>query len=215
MKGCWREKDAKAVSLPATAARSGMAERRRAAGKDVAMATHCGFPVATTTISFAQRLASSGAFKSLFREGMDLVEETAAYLDGPGRAESKALSRAVALAYASESMRLTTRLMQLASWLLLQRAVNEGEISQIQAATEKHKVRLARQELASSAAMFVQLPHKLQELTLQSLRLQGRIICLDEMIYHPVLPLASEPPHPLQAQFERLRSAFQVAPAPS
>jgi regulator of CtrA degradation len=179
------------------------------------MATHVSFPMgATKTISFAQKLASSGAFKSLFREGMNLVEETAAYLDGPGRAESTALPRAAALAYASESMRLTTRLMQLASWLLLQRAVNEGEISPMQAATEKHKVRLVHQELASSAAMFVQLPHQLQELTLQSLRLQGRIICLDEMIYNPVSPLAPEPPRALQAQFERLRSAFQMAPAP-
>ena len=68
---------------------------------------------------------------------MTLVEEAAAYLDGPGRTEAKALPRMEALAYASESMRLTTRLMQLASWLLLQRAVNEGEMSQTQAATEK------------------------------------------------------------------------------
>ena len=34
-------------------------------------------------------------------------------------------------------MRLTTRLMQLASWLLLQRAVNEGEITAENARTEK------------------------------------------------------------------------------
>ena len=47
--------------------------------------------------------------------------------DGPGRQESKKLSRNGALAYATESMRLTTRLMQLASWLLLHRAVKEGE----------------------------------------------------------------------------------------
>ena len=43
-----------------------------------------------------------------------LVEETAAYLDGDRRQQSKALGRAAALAYATESMRLTTRLMQLA-----------------------------------------------------------------------------------------------------
>jgi regulator of CtrA degradation len=179
------------------------------------MATHVSFSMgATKTVSFAQKLAASAAFKTLFRQGMNLVEETAAYLDGPGRAEAKALSRSAALAYASESMRLTTRLMQLASWLLLQRAVNEGEISPMQAATEKHKVRLVRQELASSAAMFVQLPYKLQELTLQSLRLQGRIICLDEMIYNPVSPFAPEPSRALEAQFERLRSAFQATSAP-
>ena len=32
-------------------------------------------------ISFAERVASSDVFKSLFKDGMALVEETAAYLD--------------------------------------------------------------------------------------------------------------------------------------
>src|SRR6058998_325164 len=94
-------------------------------------------------VSFAERLAGSDAFKNLFREGMLLVEEAAAYLDGDGRDDSKMLPRSEALAYAAESMRLTTRLMQLASWLLLQRAVNEGEMSLAQASREKAKVKLA------------------------------------------------------------------------
>ena len=88
-------------------------------------------------VSFGERLASSQAFADLFRDGMALVEETAAYLDGPGRQESKRLERNGALAYATESMRLTTRLMQLASWLLLHRAVKEGEMSLAQANKEK------------------------------------------------------------------------------
>ena len=71
------------------------------------------------------------------------MEETASYLDGPGRAESKKLERNAALAYATESMRLTTRLMQLASWLLLHRAVKEGEMSLAQANKEKAKVKLS------------------------------------------------------------------------
>src|SRR5579862_2260798 len=79
-------------------------------------------------LSFARKLANSESFKALFREGMALVEETAAYLDGAGREEAKKLSRVAALAYATESMRLTTRLMQVASWLLLQRAVREGDM---------------------------------------------------------------------------------------
>ena len=93
-------------------------------------------------VSFGERLANSQAFADLFRDGMALVEETATYLDGPGRAESKKLARAAALAYATESMRLTTRLMQLASWLLLHRAVKEGEMSLAQANKEKTKVKL-------------------------------------------------------------------------
>ena len=68
---------------------------------------------------------------------MALVEETASYLDGPGRQESKKLERSAALVYATESMRLTTRLMQLASWLLLHRAVKEGEMTLAQASKEK------------------------------------------------------------------------------
>ena len=94
-------------------------------------------------VSFGERLAGSQAFAELFRDGMALVEETATYLDGPGRQQSKKLERGAALAYATESMRLTTRLMQLASWLLLHRAVKEGEMSLAQAGKEKSKVKLA------------------------------------------------------------------------
>jgi regulator of CtrA degradation len=39
-------------------------------------------------------------------------------------------------------MRLTTRLMQLASWLLLHRSVREGDMTPERAREEKHKIRL-------------------------------------------------------------------------
>jgi len=44
------------------------------------------------------------------------------YLDGAGREEAKALAARRVSRLCAESMRLTTRLMQIASWLLLQRA---------------------------------------------------------------------------------------------
>ena len=77
-------------------------------------------PVRSTPepVVLSQRMAAGESFAALFKEGMALVEATAAYLDGPGRTEAKRLTRAAALTYATESMRLTTRLMQLASWLL-------------------------------------------------------------------------------------------------
>ncbi|MGQ3292235.1 MAG: DUF1465 family protein, partial [Shinella sp.] len=91
------------------------------------------------TVSFAGHVASSAQFKSLYAEGMGLVEETASYLDGVGRQASKVLPRMASVLYAAESMRLTTRLMQMASWLLLQRAVNNGEMSRDQVLSEKNK----------------------------------------------------------------------------
>jgi regulator of CtrA degradation len=89
------------------------------------------------TVNLADRMANSAQFKTLYAEGMALVEETANYLDGPGRTASKALPRLAAVLYAAESMRLTTRLMQMASWLLLQRAVNNGEMNRDQVLAEK------------------------------------------------------------------------------
>lgn len=170
------------------------------------------------TVSFGQKLAASDAFRALFKEGMSLVEDTAAYLDGAGRQASKMLPRVDSLAYSSESMRLTTRLMQIASWLLLQRAVNEGEMTLTQATKEKHKVRLSRQELASSRETFERLPAELRELTLHSLRLQERILHLDQLIYSeestaPSLAAATSTVagQSVAAQFERLRAAFPGA----
>jgi regulator of CtrA degradation len=159
-------------------------------------------------VSFVHRLTTSSAFSELFREGMALVEEAAAYLDGPGRAESRALSRPAGLAYATESMRLTTRLMQIASWLLLQRAVNEGELTRNQALTERHRVKLTRQDLACAPEIFEQLPETLRVLSRRSLRIQERIIHLDQCLVSARAPEAFSCGSAVAAQVERLRAAF-------
>src|ERR1700719_1128093 len=122
-------------------------------------------------VSFGERLASSQAFADLFRDGMALVEETASYLDGPGRQESKKLERNAALAYATESMRLTTRLMQLASWLLLHRAVKEGQMSLAQASKENGKVKLATRDYSDEQNIKL-LPERLRALIQRSKGLQ-------------------------------------------
>ncbi|HEY0236392.1 MAG TPA: DUF1465 family protein, partial [Afipia sp.] len=114
-------------------------------------------------VVFSERLTNSPAFGVLFREGMEMVEETAAYLDGAGRVEAKNLERSVSLTYATESMRLTTRLMQLASWLLLHRAVKEGEMTLTQANREKTKVKLSAAE-PGATDLLEKLPPTLLDL---------------------------------------------------
>lgn len=160
-------------------------------------------------VSFVARLASSEAFKAMFREGMTLVEDAAAYLDGPGREQARELGRNELLAYAAESMRLTTRLMQLASWLLLQRAVNEGELTFEQALSEKRKVKLSQQDMATSPDVFKKLPHDLQALVGELLRLQARVIHLDQLLYlDPKAFVTSSTASPVEEQLARLRAAF-------
>ena len=77
---------------------------------------------------------------------MALVEETARYLDGRA-ARKRARCRARrAMLYAGESMRVTTRLMQAASWLLVQRAVHDGDMERRSAASSD-RYRLGSKEI--------------------------------------------------------------------
>jgi len=156
-------------------------------------------------VSFGQKLVSSDAFRALFREGMALVEETAAYLDGEGREESRKLARAAALAYATESMRLTTRLMQIASWLLIQRAANEGEMNQEQARLEKQKVKLTTGRSTVSAETYAALPQRLRDLVDHTERLQSRVLMLENQINGKG---EKAPLNPIENQLALLRTAF-------
>jgi len=158
-------------------------------------------------VSFSERLASSQIFTNLFRDGMSLVEETASYLDGAGRTESKKLERNAALVYATESMRLTTRLMQLASWLLLHRAVKEGEMTMAQAHKEKSKVRLAACEPGDAKSVGL-LPAKLQELIARSTKLQAEVRRLDATMHAPQ-PLNIAVGNPVERQLGLLKAAFE------
>ena len=158
-------------------------------------------------IRFVDRLAGSDTFKTLFQEGMALVEETASYLDTDGREESKDLSRAGSLAYATESMRLTTRLMQLASWLLLQRAVNEGEMTAEQAVQEKNKVRIDAVRSAEGQRGWDELPERLKTLIEGSLNLQRRIVHLDKALSGDAEPV-EDSDNPIAKQLDALSSAF-------
>src|SRR3569832_831261 len=160
----------------------------------------------TPLVHFSERLTNSAAFGSLFREGMDLVEETAAYLDGAGRTDAKALERSVSLIYATESMRLTTRLMQLASWLLLHRAVKEGEMTLTQANREKTKVRLSAAD-PGPVDLLEKLPQQLQDLITRSMSLQTRVRRLDITMHAPPPDQASIG-NPLVPQLIRLKAAF-------
>ena len=157
-------------------------------------------------VSFSEKLASSQAFAGLFKEGMALVEETASYLDGPGRQESKKLDRSAALAYATESMRLTTRLMQLASWLLLHRAVKEGEMSLAQANKEKTKVKLSLGDRAGDDTMQL-LPEHLRDLIDRSLALLDRVRRLDATMHNR----ADDRPqnNAVERQLGLLKAAFE------
>ena len=132
------------------------------------------------------------------------MEETAAYLDGEGRRDSKMLSRAAALAYAAESMKLTTRLMQIASWLLVQRAVREDDMSPETACEPRYRLNDRRIEAEPSHA---ELPIALVEYLVRSEKLFERTLYLDRRMYLDDQEKAPE--NPVLSQMGRLEAAFR------
>ena len=161
------------------------------------------------TIKLAERRVFSQSFKPLYDEGMRLVEQAAEYLDGEGRVEAKGLSRVAATLYAAESMRLTTRLMQVASWLLLQRAANSGEMTRDQVASEKLKVRLDTASAHDDAPGWGELPEAFRAIVEHSLRLQGLVRRMDEQIYGDAAEQAARAAgNPVSDQITLLKTAF-------
>ncbi len=153
-----------------------------------------------------QSFTGSALFERTFDEGMALVEETAKYLDGRGRQESKDLPRKAALLYAGESMRVTTRLMQAASWLLVQRAVHDGDMEAEDAHSDRYRLGSKEICLGGNGVGIELLPAALQSLLTRSDNLYRRIMRLDDVLF--AQGLKSQSGSVVQAQFSRLEKAF-------
>jgi len=159
-------------------------------------------------IPFGQKYTESENFSVAFQEGMTLVEETAAYLDGAGREHARMLDSAGSLAYATESMRLTTRLMQLASWLLIRRAVNDGEMTSQEAFEEQNKVRFQPFSSGIKDAAYDALPERLKELDEASMKLHRRVMAINELLKAEAEGAPVEARRAIDEQLSRLQEAF-------
>mgnify|MGYP001501838518 CR=1 FL=1 len=161
------------------------------------------------TVSFGERFQASEQFDRVFSEGMALVERSAAYLDGEGRRESKGLPGQITVLYATESMRLTTRLLELASWLLIRRALKEGEITPQEAETKRARVKLQTLGRPAHTKGFSELPQGLRDLIEASFMLHDRIVQLDRAMV-PVKESTEDdmPVNPVATQINTLEQAF-------
>jgi regulator of CtrA degradation len=159
-----------------------------------------------TDIDAQPDFAGSRVFDKVFAEGMALVERTATYLDGPGRDMSRRLPREAGLTYAAWSMELTSRLMQAASWLVMQRAVRDGDMSRDDALAPKYRISRDGPPLEASAQRGSGLPDSFLDLVENAEALYSRICRLDEAIY---LGEAGHVEGPVNRQIEELETAAQ------
>ena len=159
-------------------------------------------------VAIGPRIVASGGFDMLYREGMVLIEEVASYLARDGRSDIRGLPREASFLYATESMRLTTRLMQLASWLLLQRAVNEGELTAENARTEKEKVRFSATPTDRGGPGYDDMPERLRAFIAKGDRLFDRVQQFDKLERGGVPDYAPASEGGIADQLARLKAAF-------
>lgn len=129
-------------------------------------------------------------FSSTYDETLALVHEARDYLSGQGRDDATALDRAGSFAYATESLRLTTRLTESMAWLFYQRAIHDGEVKAEDVPSEELHLQHQNCCLAINSKHLELLPEFLAALAERSVLLYRRIERLDQMALQALEPNA-------------------------
>jgi len=164
-----------------------------------------------SAISFSKKYAASETFLNLFREGMELIEETSEYLEGEGRMEARALAENTAMTYSTESMRLTTQLMQLASWLVVYRGIAENKLTPDDVEEKRKKIKFNAVARPDHIENFSDLPKGLQALIKATAELYDKIAKLDQHLLSGGFDIETPRENPLNAQMAALEAAFGTA----
>ena len=136
---------------------------------------------------------------SLYVEAMVLADEARAYFDAHGRDDRQALDPLVRVGFACESLKVTTRLMQVIAWLMTQRAVAAGEIARGDAVAPERRLGEAP---ATDEELLPRLPETAAALIRSSQELYDRIARIDD----GVMPEAQ--PSPARSLLSRLQRSL-------
>ncbi len=114
---------------------------------------------------------------SLYTEAMLLADEARAYFDRNGRDDRMGLDPIVRVGFSCESLKVTTRLMHIIAWLLTQRAVHAGELTEAQARRPQRHLGHAPD---ADPEVLAKLPESALALIQASIDLYDRVRRIDE-----------------------------------
>ena len=126
-------------------------------------------------------------FSRTYDETMGLMVEARNYMSYVERRDRERAGAFVGLRMSCEAMRVTSRLTQVMAWLMMQRAVHQGELSPEQALADHCRLSGAEVCLDESFTQDESLPNGLRSLLDRSLRLYVRITRLEQMMVQRVL----------------------------
>jgi regulator of CtrA degradation len=129
----------------------------------------------------SQTAQATSFFGKTYGEAMGLLEESRDYLTHREPIDRERLVSLDRLRLCCETMRLTARLTQIMAWLLAQRAVHAGEITQQVALGDNCALAELAVCMGGAEAESDVLPRHLVALLARSRRLYVRVARLDEL----------------------------------
>ncbi|MBL4800994.1 MAG: DUF1465 family protein [Emcibacter sp.] len=129
-------------------------------------------------------LLNSRFLDKSYREAMELTEDVASYLEQKNeKLRGFNLEVPSEVHYASESMRVSTCLMQVMSWFLVQKGVASGEISKEEAGALKFRLGAEDICLAKVDNRSGNLPETFVTFLEKSQNLYRQVARMDRMVY--------------------------------
>jgi regulator of CtrA degradation len=156
-----------------------------------------GMGVGMTSV-FPRGAMAARLIDSLYIEAMVLADEARTYFDTHELTEREALSPDLRLAFACESLKVTTRLMHVVAWLLTRRAEMNGELTGLESAAAERRLGFAASSDADAAILF---PKGARDAIAASSDLYARVARLDGELAAP------EPESPARSLLGRLAGA--------
>lgn len=131
--------------------------------------------------------AEMAQFTRTYDETLDLIVEARNYMVHLRPTSRRLRGTGESLRLSCEALRVTSRLTQVMAWLMLQRAVQDGEITATEACAEEYRLSGQSVCLDESAEEDHNIPAGLRSLLNRSLSLYQRISRLEEMVVARVL----------------------------
>jgi regulator of CtrA degradation len=111
----------------------------------------------------------------------ELLKETHNYLKWQAPLDIKYMSQEDIFKVCHEAMRVTTRISRIIGWLMLQKAILEGEVSLEDVFYEKTRILRGPSCLEASSENDFQIPYRLRELLKKSRSLYIQTMKLEEV----------------------------------
>lgn len=123
---------------------------------------------------------------ALYVEAMMLADEARSYFDREGQEDRAGLDPVARVGFSCESLRVTTRLMHVVSWLLVRKAIQAGELTDSDG--QQPERRLGRSADSSEDMLrLAKLPPRARRIIDASQDLYNRVQRLDQQLGQPAV----------------------------